>query len=276
MLWTETAKCDIKYACESFTCSSLVDCDSCSVKNDLFYTNNMFIYKRACLDGPCGPCDINRYCADAGESYSYLISCVTSDGRLTTGTASQTSSLLFYADIDPPFSFDPNIGDSIQIGQSIQGTGQILNRITSDPQEEPDDYDTITFYISGSSPSWLAVDSSKEERKYNGNIKVVTSLSAETEASYMVTFCAENRRGFKVFKNECEDNVCEPTDISKFCVDANEFYDYTVSCWRLNDNYSGFTTGTAYLTKRLSFCEDVNQSFAFASECKSTFLQVCL
>ncbi|KAH3725220.1 hypothetical protein DPMN_051055 [Dreissena polymorpha] len=72
------------------------------------HLTDMFIYKRACLDGPCGPCDINRYCADAGESYSYLISCVTSDGRLTTGTASQTSSLLFYADIDPPFSFDPN------------------------------------------------------------------------------------------------------------------------------------------------------------------------
>ncbi|KAH3725237.1 hypothetical protein DPMN_051072, partial [Dreissena polymorpha] len=195
-LWTITAKCDISYTCGGFTCSAQEDCDSCTVSN----TQNFFamsgthtVYKKECLTPLCDTCSVSNYCANQGEIYTYTVSCVRTNtfgySGFTSGTATKTVSLSFFADVNPPFAYDSSIGNSINIGKGIPGTGQMVNRIFSNPEETTDDNDVPVFWrSSGDNPAWLTVV------RATGEIKVTSSLTSETATSMSIVMCAENRR----------------------------------------------------------------------------------
>ncbi|KAH3725348.1 hypothetical protein DPMN_051182 [Dreissena polymorpha] len=195
-LWTITGKCDITYTCGGFTCSALPDCDSCTVSN----TQNFFamsgthtVYKKECTTPLCDTCSVSNYCANRGETYTYTVSCVRTNtygySGFTTGTASKTVTLSFFADVNPPFAFESSLGSAINIGKSIPGTGQMVNRIFSNPEETTDDNDLNIYYrSSGDNPAWLTVVQD------TGEIKVTSALTSETATSMSMVMCAENRR----------------------------------------------------------------------------------
>ncbi|KAH3725340.1 hypothetical protein DPMN_051174 [Dreissena polymorpha] len=218
-LWTITAKCDISYTCGGFTCSAQEDCNSCTVSN----TQNFFamsgthtVYKKECLTPLCDTCSVGNYCANRGETYTYTVSCVRTNtfgySGFTSGTATKTVSLSFFADVNPPFAYDSSIGNSINIGKGIPGTGQMVNRIFSNPEETTDDNDVPVFWrSSGDNPAWLTV--------------------------------------VRVHKKKCLTPLCDTCSVGNYCANRGETYNYTVSCVRTNTfGYSGFTSGTATKT----------------------------
>ncbi|KAH3808576.1 hypothetical protein DPMN_136933 [Dreissena polymorpha] len=198
-LFDVTATCDITWTCGSYTCSDSVSCDNCWVENtdNLFYVSGMTVYKKECLKKLCNTCSITDFCATGNTEYTYTVYCDKRNTWIdrpgfTTGTASGTHKLKFKADIDPPFMFNDNFKNSITVGSSIEGDGQKVNQIISNPKNEANDHDTIKFYINdGYRAYWLTVEEN------TGYVKVSSPLTTETNQIFRTEMCAENRRGLK-------------------------------------------------------------------------------
>ena len=73
-------------------------------------TGTHTVYKKECLTPLCDTCSVGNYCANRGETYTYTVSCVRTNtfgySGFTSGTATKTVSLSFFADVNPPFAYD--------------------------------------------------------------------------------------------------------------------------------------------------------------------------
>ena len=56
-----------------------------------------------------------------------------------------------------------SVGSHTYIGMSVQGTGQNVNKVDSNPIDEPDDNDKNRFYIgdANAKPTWLGIDAGR-------------------------------------------------------------------------------------------------------------------
>ncbi|XP_052242339.1 uncharacterized protein LOC127852424 [Dreissena polymorpha] len=69
---------------------------------------------------------------------------------------------------------------------------------------------------------------------------------------------------FDILKRKCEEELCEPCYIAKFCTNENEIHPYTIDCEKANtDTWVDFTTGHAVNTSSVYFYTDVHPPFHY-------------
>ncbi|KAL4227230.1 hypothetical protein ACF0H5_012675 [Mactra antiquata] len=174
-------------------------CDNCWLSSNPsghFSLDSFTVSKIECSDKYCASCTENG-CLNGGQTYSYIVTCEKT-GYDSTGQHSGTYSLTAQNAAAPNFTY--SAGSSIAVFKATGGVGTVINTIQATVQDNPEDFDTIT-YVQNSGPAASFIHSTADLfylDTNNGQVKVLKDLSSEFSYYYSMNLCVTDRRNRQV------------------------------------------------------------------------------